>query len=103
MGILARRQARGATRAHGQVEATMNLIRRTVLVLLPFLAGVLLGPILAGGDVLALPFPAPTVTPAPTATPTPTPTPTSTSSPTPQDTPTPTVTSTATPTPTPTS
>ncbi|HEY3110575.1 MAG TPA: hypothetical protein VGL23_17585 [Chloroflexota bacterium] len=78
----------------------MTLIRRTTLILLPFLAGVLLGPILAGGDVLALPFGGPTATAAPTWTPAPPPTPSSTA--TPEITATPTETLTPTPTSTPT-
>jgi hypothetical protein len=82
----------------------MTLIRRTVLLLLPFLAGVLLGPVLAGGDVLALPFAGATATPAPTSTPTPTPssTPTPEDTATPTSTPTPTLTLTPTPSETPT-
>jgi hypothetical protein len=71
----------------------MSLLRRTILILLPFLAGVLLGPVLAGGDAFAVPFTA-SATPAPTSTPVPSPTPSHT--PTPADTPTPTVTNTPT-------
>jgi hypothetical protein len=84
----------------------MSLLRRTILILLPFLAGLLLGPVMAGGEVLAVPFTA-SVTPAPTSTPLPSPTPSHTSTPvetaTPTVTNTPTVTSTSTPTETPTS
>jgi hypothetical protein len=80
-----------------QVTRAMGLMRRTVLILLPFLAGVLLGPILAGGDVLARSFVSATVAPAPAETPPP---PTPSRSPTPESSATPT--STATPTATPT-
>src|SRR5262249_42218517 len=74
----------GPARGAGLVAAirrsrgAMRLIRRPPPTLLPFLAGVLLGPILAGGDVLALPFGGPTATPVPTWTPAPPPTPSGT-------------------------
>lgn len=81
----------------------MPLLRRVILVLIPFLAGVMLGPAILGGTAMSfvatttpttVPTPAATLTPAATSTPAPTATPAAT------ETPTTTATSTATSTPT---
>src|SRR5262245_40142060 len=88
----------------GRLRGPLTLIRRTVLVLLPFLAGLLLRPVLARRDLLPATCSAPAATATATATLTPVP-PTPSSTPTPENTATPTSTLTPTesPTETPTS
>jgi hypothetical protein len=81
----------------------MPLARRIVLVLIPFLAGLMVGPAILGGTAMSfVATSTPTVVPTPTttSTPTSTPTPALTATPTVTETPTTTPTSTVTQTPT---